>query len=964
MNGFKRFLSFIVVTILIILIFNPVHALSPDKTVRVGVFEVPGLMNFNEDGSYSGYEYHYLQEVAKHTGFKYEYVEGSYSECLQRLKNGEIDIIGNIQYLEAKSALCDYTTFDIGRTYSDLVTASDNDTLFYDDVESFDKIKVGCLSGSEISITNLNNYCSLNKISVSIVYYDTHKEMSSALNAHEVDALVINGYFDYKNLKILARFNLTPIYFATTKGNQQILDSLNYALGRIKTDNPLFESELRKLYSLFTDNMFPLTKNEYNYLSKISSVRVVYLKNQQPISYVDKNGNFTGVFADVFSDISSSYGINFSYIPSDSFSGALSLIKSGNADIIVPILTNNEEWAIDNSISLSSSILFPILFGITKSSSSNALEEKNDITFAVLPEMLIDKGVFSQYPNYRAITYNTYQECFDAVLKGTADATLVNSYVGMKLLEDPVYRSLSYTNLGDLKQNVSLGVSKNADPLLFSIINKAIRNISYTKINEYISANSIVPAEYSLERWLRANSGFFMIIGFCLFFLVIVVLIITIISILKKQRYYDYDMITGLLSISKFKIEAKKLIDGKTPFAMIQVNLARFKYINETYGFKTGDEILRSFASIVTECLKESELATRQYSDRFVLLLRFNDRQELDRRFWYFKRKLTSLVLSICDFRIALCAGAVILSPDDTIDSAIEKSAHALSSIKTSFRSRIVYYNKKISDTYTTNKIMERDLSEALKDGKFIPYYQPKYNIHSGEIVGAEALIRWNHPKKGILEPRMFLPYMENSGFIIDVDYYMFEQTCRVLSENIKNGRYVVPIACNFSALHLDDRATPVRLKAIADRYNVPTSLLEIEMTESSALTCIQTAAAQVKEICSLGFRFSLDDFGSGYSSLSILEHIDADIIKLDRNFMNSENDHKKFRIAEAIVALADMLSMTVVCEGIETEDNIELMKKVGCSIAQGYYFSKPMPSEEFWDLCDKAKTAAGAIRD
>lgn len=184
MNGFKRFLFFIVATTLIISTFNPVHALSPDKTVRVGVFEVPGLMNFNEDGSYSGYEYHYLQEVAKHTGFKYEYVEGSYSECLQRLKNGEIDIIGNIQYLEAKSAICDYTTFDIGRIYSDLVTTSDNDTLFYDDVESFNNIKVGCLSGSEISITNLNNYCSLNNISVSIFYYDTYKEMSSALKAH------------------------------------------------------------------------------------------------------------------------------------------------------------------------------------------------------------------------------------------------------------------------------------------------------------------------------------------------------------------------------------------------------------------------------------------------------------------------------------------------------------------------------------------------------------------------------------------------------------------------------------------------------------------------------------------------------------------------------------------------------------------------------------------------------------
>ncbi|MEG0641404.1 MAG: EAL domain-containing protein [Clostridium sp.] len=258
-------------------------------------------------------------------------------------------------------------------------------------------------------------------------------------------------------------------------------------------------------------------------------------------------------------------------------------------------------------------------------------------------------------------------------------------------------------------------------------------------------------------------------------------------------------------------------------------------------------------------------------------------------------------------------------------------------------------YTKDIDTSTIEDKEIENIMYQSLNNREFIFYLQPKHNLNSLEISGAEALVRWLHPTKGILSPYEFIPLFERNGFIINLDIFIFEEVCKKIFEWEVNGVPLVPISVNISRLHLKNPNFIDEYRRIINIYKTPPSLIEIEITESAVFDNMDILLSIMKEFKLIGFKISMDDFGTGYSSLNMLREIPVDVLKLDRDFLSGGHLLERTRIViQGVMWIAKKLDIVVVSEGVETKEQVEFLKEIGCPMAQGYYFNKPMPVHEF----------------
>lgn len=251
-------------------------------------------------------------------------------------------------------------------------------------------------------------------------------------------------------------------------------------------------------------------------------------------------------------------------------------------------------------------------------------------------------------------------------------------------------------------------------------------------------------------------------------------------------------------------------------------------------------------------------------------------------------------------------------------------------------------------------------IHQALKNKDIKVYYQPKYDALNGKLVGAEALARWIADEKTIISPSIFVPLLESTGLVIELDWYMLDETCRFLSERKKRGDKVVTVSVNFSRIHTKEPDTVKRICEIVDSYGLSHKYIEIEITESALTYSGETVIEFVKNVRDAGFDAAIDDFGSGLSSLNFVKDVPANVLKIDKSLLSGNCENEKERIVlESIFDFANRLKLTTVAEGVETKEQLGFLRTCGCNIIQGYLFAKPMPAEEFSKLLDSDDTVS-----
>ncbi|HBF1636343.1 TPA: EAL domain-containing protein [Clostridioides difficile] len=451
------------------------------------------------------------------------------------------------------------------------------------------------------------------------------------------------------------------------------------------------------------------------------------------------------------------------------------------------------------------------------------------------------------------------------------------------------------------------------------------------------------------------NRAVYAVLSIVLIFVAIIFYIIYIKKSNEKEILslaYE-DKVTYIGNQNKFYRECSKYLLDKPSlnYIIVYFDINNFKMINDTFGYEFGDNLLITIAKALKEELTEGEVYARLSSDYFAIFCDYkNGRNKIIRKLDNIRSNIESN-LSIV-FEISLCVGIYFVEEGEVdIQKAVNK-ANMARSVAKGKNINYAIYNEDVRNKLSEESMILDDIKIALVKNQFEVYYQPKFSLVTGEMIGSEALIRWNHPEHGFISPAVFIPIAEKSKLILKIGRFVFERVCNDLYEWKKQGKKIVPVSVNLSRVELYQPDIVKFINKTIKMYNLSSDFIEIEITETVAINELNILKNVLNELRTYGFSISIDDFGTGYSSISCLRDMPIDILKLDKSFLGGiEHDERSRNIAKSIVSLAKSLDLVVIIEGVESKEQAELMKQFGCDLVQGFYFARPMPAKNFLDL-------------
>ncbi len=419
-----------------------------------------------------------------------------------------------------------------------------------------------------------------------------------------------------------------------------------------------------------------------------------------------------------------------------------------------------------------------------------------------------------------------------------------------------------------------------------------------------------------------------------------------------------YDPLTGAYNMAKFEYETAGIIENTYEYSLAAMNIRQFKFINEIFGTRAADLLLCHMKSVIADNITENEYYCRNSEDMFYLLLRDTDRDRIKERIGKMIQEISRY--AICnnrDYRILLYCGVVIGTDVEDEEPSVKKSMthvrFALDTARQSLKNNIWFYDTRLHEDEKLQNYVESHMNQALDNHEFKLYLQPKVNLSTGRTSGAEALVRWIAEEGRIIYPGQFIPVFEANGFCVNLDMYMLEEVCRQIRKWIDDGLTPVPVSVNQSKLLFYEADYIANLKSLLDKYQIPAELISLEILEGLASENVNELNKRIGRLREIGFKISLDDFGSGYSSMNTLASLEIDELKFDRGFLlglkdSGEEYERQIIIMNEIVELTKKLKISTVVEGVETKENEELVRDLGCEYGQGYYYSMPMSASEF----------------
>lgn len=407
--------------------------------------------------------------------------------------------------------------------------------------------------------------------------------------------------------------------------------------------------------------------------------------------------------------------------------------------------------------------------------------------------------------------------------------------------------------------------------------------------------------------------------------------------------------------IKKFLKEVNKLFNkySKEEYTVIKFNIDKFEYINEIYGYEYSNVLINYISDMLHEFINKDEISARWHNYNFLLLLRERDETEIVNRINYISSKFAGMRdNNQKKLNVHFSFGIYKVENDiNNIEQMIDKAriAQKIAKLQSDNELSYVFYNSNIKKKIIEEQKMESLMYEALENNEFKVYMQGKNDLNSFKISGAEALVRWNSSELGFISPADFITLFEKNGFIVELDFFVFEEVCKHIRKWLDDGIEVNITSVNQSKRHLDNDNYVSRLKDIIEKYDIPGGLIELEITETAITDNVEKLVKVIDELHKLGFKISIDDFGSGYSSLNMLKQINADILKIDKEFLNEAYESKKSKtIIKHVIKMAKELEIQTITEGVESVEQADFLRNIGCDMAQGFLYSKPQPIDDF----------------
>ena len=414
-----------------------------------------------------------------------------------------------------------------------------------------------------------------------------------------------------------------------------------------------------------------------------------------------------------------------------------------------------------------------------------------------------------------------------------------------------------------------------------------------------------------------------------------------------------YDRLTGLYSKEFFyqKVRERLQEDPEQDYCIVCSNIENFKLVNDVFGVQAGDSLLKEVAGIAQKMVGSSGFCSRLNADRFLCLQSWKQEQQDRLNFG----QIGDMELSSLLKKVVMRWGIYeITDRSIPVEQMCDRAMLAANSIKGQYNQFFAVYDDSLRNRLLREQAITEAMVTALAEEQFVVYIQPKYALETNRLAGGEALVRWIHPQWGFMSPGEFIPLFEKNGFIPRLDQYVWEKVCAQLRAWQQKGLPIVPVSVNVSRADVYQAHLADVLHKLVQKYGIDPKYLHLEITESAYSEHPEQIISAVEELRALGFVLEMDDFGSGYSSLNMLSQMKLDVLKLDMKFIQSEvAKSAEQSILNDIINMAHRLKLSVVAEGVETQEQSDRLRAVGCDYVQGYFFAKPMPAAEFEKLLE-----------
>ncbi|MDD7219271.1 MAG: EAL domain-containing protein [Clostridia bacterium] len=942
----------------------PVNAGTSEKrrTIRVAYDESTGFMSKSGGNVCKGYGAEYLNRIARYTGWKYEYINEPWKDQLADLQEGKVDLICTAQKTKQREQYYNFSSISIGTEEMLVYTRPDNKDIYYQDYENMDGKIVGIVDGIYQNQQFLQREQDLGFFCSQKVY-DTDAQAISALQNGDVDMIVLGSLARHDDLRIVDRFGDVPVYFMTGKDDTEILDSLNEALEQLHSTLPDLQEQLhREYYEKGKTNLQPLlTREEAEFVQNQDKPLRIACVPVPPLCYEDEStGELKGIYVSLLNMLQEISGLKIDLKEVPIGTDLLEIIENDQYDFAAGAMYN-QEFMENPDVQLTEGFFERNYYLIVSRGTDVYSLDKPTIALA---------DMFRKYPSMQSeqiqagkyIYADSPDECLDAVADGKADAAVASTYVANYYLQKNRYRDLMMTGVSYAKAKSCMLYKSGMDPLIISIINKSIGCLSDENLGEaarqYTSASAyhFSLVDFFLEYKIQILAGL-------LFFLILFSFHIIEkrrrtqirLQTVEKEAYrkkVEIDELTGLLSKEGFYRAGREFLNAheNEDVNILFLNVENFKLINDLFGVQAGDLYLQYLAGIVSQISeKTGSVCTRYESDHFILLTLEN----MDSL-----RKITDDFISQAreyplDLALEISAGVYeIRDKSRNLRIMCDRAHLAADSIKNNHLTSLAVYEDAHRQKLIEEQMVINEMTGALNGKQFKAYFQPKYDMRNDHIIGAEALVRWEHPQKGILPPGVFIPVFEKNGFIGKLDLYIYEETCIFLKQCKDQGLPLYPVSVNLSRVGFYNPRLCEILCSVADKYEIPRKYLELEVTESAYTNDSRAIFSVLEKLQKEGFKILMDDFGSGYSSLNMLKEAPVDEIKLDMRFLSTDDPYGRAEeILHMVIEMGNEMGLSVLAEGVETEDQKDMLREYNCNKAQGYYYARPMNQASYLNL-------------
>ncbi|MBR1885598.1 MAG: EAL domain-containing protein [Schwartzia sp.] len=931
--------------------------------IRVGYTDVPGYISKGEDGYFRGFIYDYLEAIAIYSGYHMEFVEALPTECVGKMMRGELDMIAALP--DAQTPVPGLATVRHAITYSPVgVVVRQGHSL-----GPGKGTRIGyasfIYSGADIRKA-LTSYGLREGSDYTLVASERPLDLISNYQSGNLDAYIDAVVYHKTDDPMVARLFTNRFCIAVRADHTALLEQVNHAVDELMLLNPHIRGQL---FSKHAGKGAPLllTPDEKAYLESHPVISAVASPGQKPYTYFE-NGKANGVIAELIRRMEEDLGVSFDIRETKNNGELMNLLTNGEIDVVADYFADHNWGHMHNAL-----LTFPYLtINYVPVMRHDRELPKEPRVACVKSHCYIHEYVERKYPAEQLVYFDTIADCMDAVNRGAADVTFLKAITVQHDIEQGNYMNL-YTN-GSIafSHQVAFAVSEAADPRLIHILNKEINHLGDTPIEEIVTRRMFEGEQNKSLKAFIAKNPIDSLAFLATLLLSVIGGLIYVGHLREKAAKEAHDIarknqLTGLPNVRAFEENAARLIknhpdDRKAGKLFVMVlSTQRMDLLKATLN---PEAVARGIRELVEKAREKNPwmLADGLSSEltHLYVLGRLDGGMTLRgaaEKFADDTALLTSQGYDVhMQYDFGLCA--VPADGDISVPHLMADADTAQVEAK-DLGDYIGIYDEKLQQKRLKQKMISQVMQKALANDEFQIWLQPKYEIRTQKIIGAEALTRWQSPELGFVMPGLFIGVFEKTGFILEFDYYVLESVCKLQRRRIDEGKPVIPFSVNQSGLHIREPDYLDHLRAILGRYHLPPGAIDLEITETAFVDFDtqdrkENSAAIITAMKELGCTVSMDDFCTGYSSIAMLQHLDMDVMKIDRAMLlASEASKRGQKIMRRVVSLGQDLNMLVLCEGVETKEQENLLLENGCCYAQGFLFGKPMPAEKFFAFAD-----------